>query len=106
MSDIGFQGLVTAMVSLGMLAIAVIGFVVEGVLLWKVRGTSRFAPRTLVGPTLYAVAAMVLAAVAEEGSLEARELFDNWGWLLAIVAVVPWIGLHWHRGNQPAGDRG
>jgi|GEM_PF-1309127 len=105
MSDIGFQGLVTAMVSLGMLAIALIGFVVEAVLLWKRRGTSRFIPRTLLGPTIVAMVAIVLAAVAELGSLEGREVFDNWGWLLAIAAVVPWIGLHWRRENQPAGDR-
>ena len=104
MSDIGFQGLVTAMVSLGMLAIALIGFVVEGVLLWKRRGTSRAAARTLLGPAIYAIAAIVLAAVAELGSLAARGVFDNWSWLLATVAAVPWIGLHWRRGNQPAGD--
>jgi hypothetical protein len=102
-SDIGFQGLATAMVSLGMLAIALIGFVVEGVLLWRCRGTSRFAPRTLAGPTIYAIVAIVLAAVAEEGSLEAREVFDSWGWLVAIVAVVPWIGVRWRRGNETAG---
>jgi len=77
MSDIGFQGIVTAMVSLGMLAIALIGFVVEGVLQWKRRRTPRFAPRMLVGPAIVAIGAALLAAVAEEGSLEARAVFDR-----------------------------
>jgi multisubunit Na+/H+ antiporter MnhB subunit len=110
MSDIGFQGIVTFMVSLGMLAIALIGFVVEGALLWKRRGSPRFAPRALLGPAIVAAVAIVLAAVAEEGSLEAREGFDNWGWLLALVAVIPWIALHWDTprselASDSAGDR-
>lgn len=102
MSDIGFQGIVTAMLSLGMLAIALIGSIVEGALLWKHRGSARFAPWTLLGPAIFAVVAIILAAVAEEGSLEAREVFDNWGWLLTLVAVIPWIALHWDRRDPSA----
>ena len=98
MSDIGFQGLATAMVSVAMLAIALIGLVVEGVVLWKRRGSPRFAARTLLGPGIYALAAIVLGAIAEEGSLELREVFDAWGWLVALLAVIPWIAVH--RGRR------
>ena len=94
MSDIGFQGIVTALVSIGMLAVALVGFVIEGVLLWRRRRSSHFAPRTLLGPTLYAIAGGILAVVAEEGSLAAREVLDDWGWLVALVAVLPWIAVH------------
>jgi len=94
MSDIGFHGIVTALVSIGMLAIALIGFVIEGVLLWNRRGSSRFAPRTLLGPTIYAIVGAILAVVAEEGPSEAREVLDDWSWLVALVAVLPWMAVH------------
>ena len=94
MSDIGFHGIVTALVSIGMLAVALIGFIIESVVLWKRRGSSRFAPRTLFGPTIYAIAGAILAVVAEEGPLEAREALDDWAWLVALVAVLPWIAVH------------
>jgi hypothetical protein len=97
MSDIGFQGIVTAMVSLGLLAIALIGFIVEGILQWKRRGTPRFAPRMLLGPSIVAVGGAMLAVVAEEGSLEAREVLDRWGWLVALAALIPWIAVHWRK---------
>ena len=102
MSDIGFQGLATAMIALAMLAIALVGFSVEGVLLWKRRGTTRFALRTLLGPAIYAAVAIILAAVAEAGSLEAREAFDAWAWLAAFIAAIPWIAVHWGGGNPTA----
>lgn len=97
MSDIGFQGIVTALVGVGMLAIALIGFVVEGVLQWTRRGTPRYAPWTLLGPAIVAIGGAVLAVVAEEGSLEAREVFDQWGWLVALIAVIPWTAVHWRN---------
>jgi len=103
MSDIGFQGLATAMIAVAMLAIALLGFAVEGAMLWRRRGTPRFAPRSLFGPGLYATVAIVLAVVAEKGSLDAREALDGWGWLFALVALIPWIAVHWGGANPTAG---
>lgn len=91
------------MLVLAMLAVALVGFCIEGVLLWKRRGTTRFAPRRLFGPALYAIVAIVLAVVVEQGSLDARELLDDWGWLLALVALIPWIAVHLGGTNPTTG---
>lgn len=97
MSDIGFQGMVVGLVGIAMLAIALIGFVVEGLMLWMRRRAQRSGRGFLIGPLIYAVAGGVLVAVAEAGSLEAREVLDQWGWVVVLLALVPWIAAHWRR---------
>ena len=97
MSDIGFKGMVVGLVGVAMLAIALIGFGVEGLMLWMRRRARRRGQGFLLGPLVYAVAGGVLVAVAEEGSLEAREVLDQWSWLVALLALAPWIAAHWRR---------
>lgn len=97
MSDIGFQGMVVGLVGIAMLAIALIGFVVEGLMLWMRRRTQRGGRGFLLGPLIYAVAGGVLVAVAETGSLEVRGILDQWSWLVMLLALVPWIAVHWRR---------
>lgn len=97
MSDIGFQGMVVGLVGVAMLAIALIGFVVEGLMLWMRRRARRSGRGFLLGPLIYAVAGGILVAVAEEGSLEAREVLDQWSCVVALLALVPWIAAHWRR---------
>jgi hypothetical protein len=97
MSDIGFQGMVVGLVGVAMLAIALVGFVVEAVMLWMRRRAQRSGQGFLLGPLIYAVAGGMLVAVAEEGSLEAREVLDQWSWVVVFLALVPWITVHWRR---------
>ena len=97
MSDIGFQGIVVGLVGVAMLAIALIGFVVEGLMLRKRRRAQRSGRGFLLGPSIYAVAGGVLVAVAEAGSLEAREVLDRWSWAVALIALLPWVAVHWRR---------
>ena len=97
MSDIGFQGMVVGLVGVAMLAIALVGFVVEGLMLWMRRRAQRSGQGFLLGPLIYAVAGGVLVTVAEEGSLKAREVLDQWSWVVALLALVPWITAHWRR---------
>lgn len=97
MSDIGFQGVVVGLVGVAMLAIALVGLVVEGLMLWMRRRARRSGRGFLLGPLIYAVAGGILVAVAEEGSLEAREVLDQWSWVVALLALVPWIATHWRR---------
>jgi len=97
MSDIGFQGIVVGLLGLAMLAIALVGFVVEGVLLWMRRRARRSGQGFLLGPLIYAVAGGVLVAVAEIGSLNAREVLDDWSWVVALLALAPWVAFHWRR---------
>lgn len=104
MSDIGFQGIVVGLIALAMLAIALLGLVVEGVVLWRRRRAQRSGKGFLIGPVVYAVAGGVLFAVAETGSVDARGFWDNWSWLVALGALIPWIAAHLSRGNQSAGD--
>jgi len=94
LSDIGFQGLLAAMVGVGMLAIALIGLAVEGLLLWLRRRARRDARGFLLGPVLYAVVAGVVLYLVEEGGLAWKEFLDAWSWLVALVALGPWIGAH------------
>lgn len=102
MSDIGFHGIVGALVGVAMLAIALTGLLVEGILLWKRRRAQRSGRGFLTGPAIYGVVAVVALIVVEEGSLEAREALDGWSWLLALVALIPWIAVHWGR-REPSG---
>jgi len=97
MSDIGFQGMVVGLIGVAMLAIALIGFVVEGVILWMRRRAQRSGQGFLLGPLIYAVAGGVLVALAEAGSLELREVLDQWSWVVVLLALVPWIAVHWRR---------
>ena len=97
MSDIGFQGMVVGLVGVAMLAIALVGFVVEGLMLWMRRRARRSGRGLLLGPLIYAAAGGVLVTVAEAGSLEAREVLDQWSWLVVLLALVPWIAVHWRR---------
>ena len=43
------------------------------------------------------IAGAILVAVAEEGSFEAREVLDQWSWVVALLALVPWVAAHWRR---------
>ena len=89
--------MVVGLVGVAMLAIALIGFVVEGVMLWMRRRAQRSGQGFLLGPLVYAVAGAVLVAVVEAGSLEAREVLDQWSWVVVVLALVPWIAAHWRR---------
>jgi hypothetical protein len=94
MSDIGFYGIVTALVGVAMLAVAVTGSIVEGVMLWTRRHdrpTRRTSRRVFLGPVIYALVAGGLLVVAQAGTLELREVMDHWSWLVALGAVLPWI---------------
>jgi len=102
MSDIGFYGIVGALVGVAMLAIALIGLVVESILLWKRRQAQRSGKGFLVGPLVYGLLAALVLVIVEEGSLEAREFLDGWSWLLAPVALIPWAAVHWRR-REPSG---
>lgn len=97
MSDIGFQGIVVGLLGLAMLAVALVGLVVEGVLLWTRRRARRSGQGLLLGPLIYAVAGGFLVAVAEIGSLDVREILDQWSWAVGLLALVPWIAFHWRR---------
>ncbi|MDX1374965.1 MAG: hypothetical protein R3357_05335 [Burkholderiales bacterium] len=105
MSDIGFHGIVGALVGVAMMAIALIGLIVEGILLWNRRRAQRAGRGFVVGPLGYAIVATVVLAVVGNGSLEAREWLDDWSWSVALAAVIPWIALHWSRTNQGEGVR-
>lgn len=94
MSDIGFYGIVTALVGVAMLAVAVIGLIVEGTLLWTRRHDRPTSRRVLFGPVIYALIAGGLLVVAQAGTLESRAVMDHWSWLVALVAVLPWIAAH------------
>lgn len=102
MSDIGLHGVVGALVGVVMLAIALIGLVVEGVVLWKRWRARRGGRGFLFGPVIYGVLAAVVLIMVEAGSLEAREFLDGWSWLLALVALIPWVAVHWGR-RAPSG---
>jgi hypothetical protein len=97
MSDIGFQGIVVGLVGAAMLVIALLGFIVEGVLRWKRERARRSTSGFLLGPLIYAVTGGVLVTVAEKGSIETREVLDNWSWLVALLALLPWVAVHWRR---------
>jgi cell shape-determining protein MreD len=97
MSDIGFQGIVVGLVGVAMLAIAVLGFIVEAVLQWKRIRARRSTRGFLLGPLVYAITGGVLVTVAEKGSIESREVLDNWSWLVALLALLPWVAAHWRR---------
>jgi hypothetical protein len=101
-SDIGFYGIVAALVGVAMVAIALVGLAVEGMLLWKRRRASRSSRGLLLGPAIYASAAIALLVAVETGSLGSREVLDDWGWLLALVALLPWIAVHWRSGTRTA----
>jgi Co/Zn/Cd efflux system component len=94
MSDIGFYGIVTALVGVAMLAVAVIGLIIEGVILWTRRHDRRASRRVLFGPGIYALIAGGLLAMVGEGTVEARQALDHWSWLVALGAVLPWILVH------------
>jgi hypothetical protein len=98
-SDIGFHGIVGALVGVAMLALALIGLVVEGIVLWKRRQARRSTRGFLLGPAIYALAALALLVAVEMAALESREVLDDWGWLLALVALIPWIAVHWRTAS-------
>lgn len=88
MSDIGFDGVAAAFVSILMLAVAAIGLIIEVVLRFR-RGS--WPKAAFIAPGLYGSAALTFLAVAEYGALEVKELVDIAAPLTALVGLGAWL---------------
>ena len=90
MSDVGFYGLGAFLVGLGMLVLAGLGVLVEGLRWWK-RGRARPLPVLL--PIAYGALALVLLLLAEEGSVSTRRTLDGVSPVIAGLGLVLWAAV-------------
>jgi hypothetical protein len=104
MSDIGFYGLASALVGMGMLAIAGVGFLIE-VLILKRRRQGRKPRRVvLLGPILYGLIAVWMLFVAEEATLAWKETLDDAAVPIAVAGLLPWIAVHLYLRRRKQAD--
>jgi hypothetical protein len=97
MSDIGLYGLTTALVGIGMLAIAVAGFLIEAIILLKRRRNDKPIRLLLLGPLFYALIALSMLYVANESTLLWKRTLDDAAVFIAGLGLLPWIGLHLYK---------
>lgn len=92
MSDIGFHGLVAALVGAAMIALATLGLLVEGVLAMRRRGSAGGRPGTLafLAPAAYGGVGGIILAAAEYTSLGTQARLDNVAPFVAVAGVLLW----------------
>jgi hypothetical protein len=103
-SDIGFHGIVAAIVGVAMLAAAAAGLLTEAVLWRRRRRDATTAPGAVafLAPALYALLALIVLVAADRGTLELKGTLDTVAPGVAVIGLLVWLGLRIKRARTAA----